>query len=139
MHLLYENIPGYMFKHWYGCFYSNNFNNSSLNINEYTIQKSVWAIIGKTMEKNKKSMPIDFGRPPRNIVSHYNGFKAEEWANWVTLYSMPLLKGKLPKKIVKGWSLFVATVRLCQKQIISTEDVNEIQQLILGFYNHYER
>ncbi|RIB11189.1 hypothetical protein C2G38_1978657, partial [Gigaspora rosea] len=58
MHLLYENIPGYMFKHWYGCFYSNN---SSLNFNEYTVQKSIWTTIGKTMDSNKKSTPIHFG------------------------------------------------------------------------------
>jgi hypothetical protein len=108
-------------------------------VNEYTIQKSVWVIIGKTMEKNHKSMPTGFGRPPRNIVNHHNGFKAEEWANWVTLYSMPLLKGKLPRKILKGWSLFVAAVRLCQKRIISADDVDEIRKLILDFYNHYER
>ncbi|GES88052.1 transposase domain-containing protein [Rhizophagus clarus] len=38
MHLLYENIPCYMFRHWYGSFYPNN--NSSLNINEYTIQRN---------------------------------------------------------------------------------------------------
>ncbi|GES76294.1 hypothetical protein GLOIN_2v1835774 [Rhizophagus clarus] len=91
------------------------------------------------MEKNKKSMPVDFGQPPRNIVKYHNGFKAEEWANWVVLYSMPLLKEHLPNKIIQGWSLFVAAVRLCQKRIISIADVNEIQHLILGFYNYYER
>ena len=64
MYLLYENIPGYMFKHWYGCF----FNNPNLNMNKYTIQKSVWITIGKTMEANKKLMPVDFGWSPRNIV-----------------------------------------------------------------------
>lgn len=136
MHLLYENIPGHMFKHWYGCFYSNN--NTSLNMNEYTIQKNIWATIGKTIEKNKKSIPASFGRPPRNIVAHRNGFKAEEWANWVVLYSMPLLKEYLPKIIMQGWSLFVTAVRLCQKRIISADDVKEIRKLMLSFYKHYE-
>ena len=136
MHLLYENIPGYMFKHWSGCFYPSN---PSLNTNEYTIQKNTWAKIGKTMEANRKSMPTDFGRPLRNIVNHHNGYKAEEWSNWVVLYSMPLLKEYLPKKIMQGWSLFVTAVRLCQKRIISTDDINEIRRLILGFYNHYEK
>jgi hypothetical protein len=136
MHLLYENIPAYIFKHWYGCFYSNN--NPSLNINEYTLQKNVWTTIGQTMEQNRKSIPTSFGRPPRNIVNHHNGFKAEEWANWVVLYSMPLLKEYLPKKIMQGWSLFVTAVKLCQKRVISVGDVNEIQRLMLNFYKHYE-
>ncbi|CAG8812044.1 24597_t:CDS:1, partial [Gigaspora margarita] len=98
MYLLYENIPNYMFKHWYVCFYPNN---SSLNVNEYTIQKSIWATIGKTIDINQKSMPTCFGQPPKNIVNHHDGFKAEEWANWIVLYSMPLLRGHLPKKIMQ--------------------------------------
>ncbi|GES96283.1 hypothetical protein GLOIN_2v1477115 [Rhizophagus clarus] len=99
MHLLYENIPGHMFKHWYGCFYSNN--NPGLNMNEYTIQKNIWTTIGQAIERNKKTIPTSFGHPPRNIVTHRNGFKAEEWANWVVLYSMPLLKDYLPKIIMQ--------------------------------------
>ena len=47
------------------------------------------------MQNNKKNMPLDFGRPSRNIWKHNAGYKAEEWANWITLYSVPLLKSKL--------------------------------------------
>ncbi|RIB04191.1 hypothetical protein C2G38_1988758, partial [Gigaspora rosea] len=61
MHLLYKNIPNYMFKYWNGSFYSNN---PSLNMNEYTVQKNTWVTIGKIMESNQKSMPICFGRLP---------------------------------------------------------------------------
>jgi hypothetical protein len=50
------------------------------------------------MENNKKNMPLDFGRPPRNIWKNNARFKAEEWANWITLYSVPLLKFKLLEK-----------------------------------------
>ena len=50
------------------------------------------------MENNRKNMPLDFGRPPRNIWKNNAGFKAEEWANWITLYSVPLLKSKLPER-----------------------------------------
>jgi hypothetical protein len=50
------------------------------------------------MENNKKNMPLDFGRPLRNIWKNNAGFKAEKWANWITLYSVPLLKSKLPER-----------------------------------------
>ena len=40
-------------------------------------------------------MPLDFERPSRNIFKHNAGYKAEEWANWITLFSVPLLKSKL--------------------------------------------
>ena len=43
-------------------------------------------------------MPLDFGRPLRNIFKHNAEYKAEEWANWITLYSVPLLKSKLPDR-----------------------------------------
>ncbi|CAB4436877.1 unnamed protein product [Rhizophagus irregularis] len=83
-------------------------------------------------------MPSDFGRSPRNIAAHHEGFKAEEWANWIVLYSIPLLKNHLPRQIIKGWKYFVDAVHLCQKRIISNDDLMEIQHLILAFYKHYE-
>src|SRR6266542_2414526 len=52
-----------------------------------------------TKEKeNKKSVPLEFGRPPRCIFKHHAGYKAEEWANWITLYSVPLLKYYMQNK-----------------------------------------
>ena len=39
---------------------------------------------------------------------------------------------------MQGWSLFVTAVKLCQKRIISADDVKEIRQLMLSFYKHYE-
>jgi hypothetical protein len=50
------------------------------------------------MQNNKKNMPLEFGRPSRDIFKHHAGYKAEEWANWITLYSVPLLKTYLPDK-----------------------------------------
>ena len=43
-------------------------------------------------------MPLDFGRLPKNIFKHNAEYKAEKWANWITLYSVPLLKSKLPDR-----------------------------------------
>jgi hypothetical protein len=134
MHLLYENIPGYMFKHWYGNFFANDLEKNE----EYILPKRTWDMIGQQMENARKTMPTDFGRPPRNIAAHRDGYKAEEWANWVALYSLPLLKPHLPRSILKGWKYFVDAVRLCQKNIIEKEDLNEIRKLILAFYKYYE-
>jgi hypothetical protein len=78
----------------------------------------------------------DLGRAPRNIVLHYRGYKAEEWASWITMFSLPLLKGRLPLKFYNGWSLFVKAVQLCQKKIITTHDLNNINNFLLKFYFH---
>ena len=135
MHLLYENIPQYMFKHWSGTFYKN----GDASVNEYVISKNTWSDIGKKMHESRKMLPLYFGRPPRNILNHHDGFKAEEWANWIALYSLPLLKEHLPQNILVGWRLFVDLVRLCQKLTISSENLSEIQYLSRAFYRHYER
>jgi hypothetical protein len=112
MHLFYENITLYMLKHWIGSF----FKDSALNDQPYVINNKQWIEIGIEMEAAKKSIPTDFGHPPQNIFLHYNDYKAEEWASWITLYSLPLLKYRLPAKYLKGWSLFVKAVQLCQNK-----------------------
>lgn len=94
MHLFFENIAPQMFKLWSSRF----FKDDNLNATPFTVSRSSWDTIGILMQNNKKKMPLAFGRPPRNIFKHNAGYKAEEWANWITLYSVPLLKAYLPDK-----------------------------------------
>jgi hypothetical protein len=135
MHLLYENITPYMLKHWMGSF----FKDPDLNNQPYVLNSKQWNEIGIEMEIARKSILTEFGRPPRNIVLHHNGYKAVEWASWITLYSLPLLKDRLPESYLKGWSLFVKAVQLCQKKTLSLQNQSEIKNLFLQFYMHYER
>ena len=93
MHLFFENIAPQMFKLWSAHF----FKDDNLNTTPFNILKSSWDSIGLLMQTNKKNMPLEFGRPPRNIFKHNAGYKAEEWANWITLYSIPLIKNYLPE------------------------------------------
>src|SRR5271170_156621 len=94
MHLFFENIAPQMFK----LLSSHFFKDDDLNTTSFTISKSSWDTIGILMQNNKKKMPLAFGRPPRNIFKHNAGYKAEEWANWITLYSVPLIKTYLPER-----------------------------------------
>jgi hypothetical protein len=135
MHLFYENIAKYMFDHWTGSFFSD----ESQNKESYVLTKSTWMDIGKQMHEFRKDLPSNLGRAPRNIVLHHRGYKAEEWASWITMFSLPLLKGRLPLKFYNGWSLFVKAVKLCQKKIITTHDLDNIDSFLLNFYTHYER
>jgi hypothetical protein len=135
MHLFYENVAPYMLKHWMGSF----FKDHSLIKQPYEIDNKGWNDIGIEMEAARKSIPADFGRPPRSIAHHHNGYKAEEWSSWITLYSLPLLKDHLPELYLRGWAFFVRAVRLCQKRTLSSHDRDEIRRLLLQFYLHYER
>ena len=77
-----------MFKLWSAHFFKDN----DLNKTPFIISKTSWDMIGILMQNNKKNMPLAFGRPPQNIFKHNAGYKAEKWANWITLYSVPLIK-----------------------------------------------
>ena len=94
MHLFFENIAPQMFKLWSARF----FKDDDLNKTSFTIEKFAWEEIGMLMQNNKKKMPLTFGRPPRDVYRHNAGYKAEEWANWITLYSVPLIKTFLPDR-----------------------------------------
>ena len=99
MHLFFENVAPQMFAHWSGKFFN-------LLSNDYELSKSQWESIGIQMEKIKKDMPIDIGRPPRDIFKYHNGYKAVEWRNWIILFSLPLLKAYLDKRYLKLTNLF---------------------------------
>jgi hypothetical protein len=97
MHLFFEGIAPAMLRHWQGQYFRSE-KKKHLNLNNvYTLSSRIWTDIGTTMAKNVKKIPRDFGRPPINI-SHHNAFKAEEWCNWIILYSIPLLLPYLPKQ-----------------------------------------
>jgi dihydrofolate reductase len=90
MHLLFEGVSIWMYKHWTGTFFSD----ASLNNpdqNSHILPRRTWEVIGQIMKENAKAMPSEFGRAPNDIFRHSNGFKAEEWTNWTMLYSLPLL------------------------------------------------
>ena len=64
-----------MFKLWSGRFFKDdNLNNSIF----FVLSKSSWEEIGIKMQNNKKNMPLEFGRPPRNIWKYNAEYKAEE-------------------------------------------------------------
>lgn len=115
------------------------FTDQDQNNGEYVLNKETWNKIGNKMHLVRKNIPSSLGRPLRNIVLHYRGYKAEEWSTWITMYSLPFLKNQLPNKYYKGWGLFVKAVRLCQKRIITYDDLNKIRSYLLAFYRHYKK
>ena len=103
MHLFFENVAPQMFAHWSGKF----FNNVS-SYNDYELSRSQWETIGTKMEKIKREMPTDIGRPPRDIFKYHNGYKAVEWRNWIILFSLPLLEAYLDKRyLAKKVNIFL--------------------------------
>ncbi|CAI2180401.1 11035_t:CDS:2, partial [Funneliformis geosporum] len=135
MHFFFKNIAPLMFAYWSQKFFKNNSEDSNI----YKINNSIWEEIGNKMKEISKNMPLDIGRLPQNIYKHYVGFKAVEWRNWITLFSLPLLNGKLDKRYLLRWNKFVKAVELCLQYIYINNDLNEISDLLNEFYFHYEK
>ncbi|KAI8830038.1 hypothetical protein BC829DRAFT_366650 [Chytridium lagenaria] len=92
------------------------------------------------MESGQASYPASFGRSPRNISKHFDGFKAAEFSNWVTVLSVPLLTGKLPEKYLAAWARFAEILKICHEaQSFTKEMISEIRVRCEEFYLHYEK
>ena len=53
------------------------------------------------------TVPRDIGRLPRKILSSFSDFTAEQWKNWVTIYSMVALRGVLPDQDYVCWQSLI--------------------------------
>ena len=61
-------------------------------------------------ELEKIRPPSDLSRLPRASRATASRWTATEWRNWLLYYSLPLLSGRLPSRLLKHWSLLVAAV-----------------------------
>jgi hypothetical protein len=136
MHLIFENLGDIMYKHWSGSFWGN-----TAEKDPYEIHKDNWKEIGDIMTQCRKAIPSSFGRPPRDITKHVGGWKAEEWQNWIVLYSMPILVSTTGSDFaiyLRGWAKLVRAVQLCIQPTITLAQVQEVRQLFVDFVQHYE-
>lgn len=69
-------------------------------------------------------VPTGVGRLPARIGSWYGGFTANQWKNWILLYSPVVLKGLLPTNDMGCWLLFVRACRLICKPNVKIDDIN---------------
>jgi len=59
--------------------------------------------------------------------------KADEWKNWVLIYSLVCLKGVLPDRHFMMWSLFVSACRLLCHRTISFANIEQAHILLKMF------
>ena len=88
---------------------------------------------------DNRYVPSDTGRIPRKIETKFSGFTADQYKNWVTLYSIPSLHGVLESEHLERWRHFVIACRLLCKCSISESDVTVADALLLQFCRRVER
>jgi hypothetical protein len=106
---------------------------------QWHLEKKVWEAIGTEMKVARSTIPTSLGRAPRNIWVHSKSFKAVEWWNWVELYSLPLLYGRLPEPFFSHWMKYVELFHLIFQFDITGAEIDRIQTLAVDFLSEYER
>ena len=87
------------------------------------------------------TMPNDLGRIPPKIGSSFSGFSADQWRNWVTIFSPIALKNLLPVDDLRCWLLFVRACCLLGTRIVTVDAVSQadsfLTELCKQFQNLY--
>ena len=81
--------------------------------------------------------PRDVGRIPTKIASGFAGFTADQWRNWVTIYSPVALKGIIPNDHLRCWLLYVRVCCLLCTRTITTSEVIQADRYLLKFCQQF--
>ena len=92
------------------------------------------------IEKRIKSffVPVDVGRLPSNIKSSYKGFTANQWKNWITIYSLVILKDLLPPAHLQCWQLFVRSCIILSAYCTRSSDFNAADVFLQQFCRQFQ-
>ena len=84
---------------------------------------------------NSCRVPSSVGRIPHKILSSFSGFTADQWKNWVLMYSLPSLFSVLPPSDLKCWRKFVvACICLCSPTL-KVSDVKKAHDQLVSFFH----
>jgi len=82
--------------------------------------------------------PRSVGRLPLKIASGFSGFTADQWKNWIVIFSPVALKDILDPEDLHCWLLFVRSCFLISNQILATQAVEEIHSYLIRFSKSFE-
>ena len=68
-------------------------------------------------------IPHNFGKIPRKIVSSFDGFNADEYKNWLLLFSVYSMDGIIPSKDMECLRELVIASTYLRKKFISKNDL----------------
>jgi hypothetical protein len=96
--------------------------------------------ITKQLKEIEKESPQDIGRFPRNVNDEdaIKGFTAEQWKNWINLFSIPCLTGKLDKRLLNIWKKFCMASIILSQRVITVHDVSRADNLLNEFSEEIE-
>ena len=78
-------------------------------------------------------LPAEVGRIPSNISSCHGSFTADQWKNWILIYSPIVLKDVMPHDHLQCWLLFVHACRIITCNCIKQTDVDTADLFLKQF------
>ena len=107
------------------------------------IRKELGYIKKPDLEKLQETVdqfiiPKEIGKIPRKIVSAFDGFNADEYKNWVLLFSIYSLHDVLPQRDKDCFRKFVIACQYLCRKIISKNDVTIAHEMLLQFCKSFQ-
>ena len=102
-----------------------------------SLTKKVCEKIQSTIDSIR--VPTDIGRIPRKIETGFSGLTADQYKNWVTIYSVPCLYRVIGCDNLECWRHFVLACRILCQQSLTLTDVNLADGLLLQFCRRVQR
>ena len=121
MHLLFLGIAKHTFKTW-----------TSMDI----INNSHFTVLQDRV--NKLITPSTLGRIPLKVGSGFAQLTADQWKNWICIFSPYCLFGILPEEDWLCWWLFVRACQIICKKTISLSECRQAQIFIVEYCKQFE-
>ena len=83
-------------------------------------------------------VPSNIRRIPAKIASGFADFTADQWKNWILVYSLVALKNRLPDEHFSCWTKFVEPCRLVCPPVISSDAIIQAHDLIVEYCQNFE-
>ena len=93
----------------------------------------------EVIEKRIKqfNIPINVGRIPSNIKASYKSFTANQWKNWIVIYSLVVMKDLMPASHLRCWQLFVRSCIILCSYCIRQSDFTAADVLLEQFCRQF--
>lgn len=95
-------------------------------------------LINMERKINLFCLPDGIGRIPSGISSAYGSFTADQWRNWITLYSPVVLKNVIPPEHLRCWLLFVHACSILCHNCIKQCDIESADSFLHLFCQQYQ-
>ena len=83
-------------------------------------------------------VPANLGRIPHKIHSQASSLTADQWRNWVAIYSTYALHTILPTEHLKCWSEFVKACSILLNPVITLQEIEKGDEMLLNFCRKFE-